>query len=294
MIVSFPCSAPASLFAWYESDRLYAASKRKKKRCHTNVQSWGVGGGAQREREREIASFKLCKQQEQVRVQGPPRPWVGSEVKIVKKLRLKQQNIKTWIRKLCHNMDPKRNIYTTAIVCQTFFPPFHSKIKQTNKQRNIYLSVETLIPAQSLNSGKQGKGKVGVRKTERATDTDKNRCREEESLTRSPIIPTFQNKTGSSVTKLLFVFRLCLPESPPGLPWSDACTCNYSPAFYTVLVSWPVSQDSLLVSVPNSWLKGCEFESQQKQRENFILQSQLCVLTLYSVSVSSQCYRSGT
>ena len=30
----------------------------------------------------------------------------------------------------------------------------------------------------------------------------------------------------------------------------------------------------------DSWSKGCEFESQQKRQENFLLQSQLCVLTL--------------
>ena len=40
------------------------------------------------------------------------------------------------------------------------------------------------------------------------------------------------------------------------------------------------SWDSLLVRAPDSWSKGCEFESWQKQRENFLLQSQLCVLTL--------------
>ena len=32
--------------------------------------------------------------------------------------------------------------------------------------------------------------------------------------------------------------------------------------------------------MPDSWLKGCEFEPWQKRRENFLLQSQLCVLTL--------------
>ena len=39
-------------------------------------------------------------------------------------------------------------------------------------------------------------------------------------------------------------------------------------------------RDSLLVRAPDSWLKGPEFESQQKRQENFLLQSQLCVLTL--------------
>ena len=38
--------------------------------------------------------------------------------------------------------------------------------------------------------------------------------------------------------------------------------------------------DSLLVRAPDSWSKGFEFESWQKQRDNFLLQSQLCMLTL--------------
>ena len=39
------------------------------------------------------------------------------------------------------------------------------------------------------------------------------------------------------------------------------------------------SRDRLLVRAPDSWSKGCEFESRQERRENFLLQSQLCVLT---------------
>ena len=49
-------------------------------------------------------------------------------------------------------------------------------------------------------------------------------------------------------------------------------------------ISWvpsimPGSWDSFLVTVPDPWSKGCEFESRQERRENFLLQSQLCVLT---------------
>ena len=40
------------------------------------------------------------------------------------------------------------------------------------------------------------------------------------------------------------------------------------------------SRDSLLVRAPDSWSKGCEFESRQERRENFLLQNQLRVLTL--------------
>ena len=40
------------------------------------------------------------------------------------------------------------------------------------------------------------------------------------------------------------------------------------------------SRDSLLVRAPDSGSTGCGFESGQERRENFLLQSQLCVLTL--------------
>ena len=43
---------------------------------------------------------------------------------------------------------------------------------------------------------------------------------------------------------------------------------------------WSGSRDSLLVRVPDSWSKGYEFESRQERLESFLLQSQLCVLTL--------------
>ena len=40
--------------------------------------------------------------------------------------------------------------------------------------------------------------------------------------------------------------------------------------------------------------KGCGFESLLERRENFLLQGQLSVLTLISVSVPPPCYRSST
>ena len=39
-------------------------------------------------------------------------------------------------------------------------------------------------------------------------------------------------------------------------------------------------RDSLFVRAPDSWSKGCWFESRQERRENFLLHCQLCVLTL--------------
>ena len=39
-------------------------------------------------------------------------------------------------------------------------------------------------------------------------------------------------------------------------------------------------RNRLLVRAPDLWSKGCKFESQQRRRENFLLWSQLCLLTL--------------
>ena len=44
-------------------------------------------------------------------------------------------------------------------------------------------------------------------------------------------------------------------------------------------------RDSSAVRAPDSWLKGRGFESPQERRKNFLLQGQLSVLTLISVSV---------
>ena len=43
------------------------------------------------------------------------------------------------------------------------------------------------------------------------------------------------------------------------------------------------SRNSLLVRAPDSLSKGFEFESRRERRENFRLQSQICVLTLTRV-----------
>ena len=45
--------------------------------------------------------------------------------------------------------------------------------------------------------------------------------------------------------------------------------------FWSKMFNWWLN--CLLVSTPDSWLKDCEFESRQ---ENFLFQSQLCMLTL--------------
>ena len=52
------------------------------------------------------------------------------------------------------------------------------------------------------------------------------------------------------------------------------------------------SGDSSVVRAPDSWFKGRGFKSLQERRENFVLQGQLSVLTLISVSVPPPRYRS--
>ena len=47
------------------------------------------------------------------------------------------------------------------------------------------------------------------------------------------------------------------------------------------LMCYLLCQDSLVVRAPDSWLKGHEFESRQEWQENFLLQSQLYVLTRF-------------
>ena len=47
----------------------------------------------------------------------------------------------------------------------------------------------------------------------------------------------------------------------------------------------PGGRGSPVVRAPDSWLKGYRFKSLQERWENFLLQGQLCVLTLISLSV---------
>ena len=47
-----------------------------------------------------------------------------------------------------------------------------------------------------------------------------------------------------------------------------------------------------MVRVPNSWLKGPRFKSLREWQENFLLQGQLSVVTLISVSIPPSCYHS--
>ena len=54
------------------------------------------------------------------------------------------------------------------------------------------------------------------------------------------------------------------------------------------------SGDSSVVRAPDSWSRGRGFESLQERWENCLLQGQLSVLTLISVSVPPPCYLSST
>ena len=54
------------------------------------------------------------------------------------------------------------------------------------------------------------------------------------------------------------------------------------------------SRDSSVVRAQNLESKGHGFESPQERRKNFLLKSQLSVLTRISVSVPPPCYPSST
>ena len=81
--------------------------------------------------------------------------------------------------------------------------------------------------------------------------------------------------------------RLCDCHTGTGL-----CTSSgLSPPSWNCMTSYSVSTDlcgshryslmsSLLVRMPGSWSKGCEFEFRHEWWENVLLQSQFCVLTL--------------
>ena len=62
-------------------------------------------------------------------------------------------------------------------------------------------------------------------------------------------------------------------------------------------IGWKIAVwggDSSVVRAPDSWSKGRGFESLLDRREHFLLQGQLSVLTLISVSVPPPCYLSST
>ena len=52
--------------------------------------------------------------------------------------------------------------------------------------------------------------------------------------------------------------------------------------------------ESLVGRAPDSWSKGCDFESRQKRRENFSFSELTFCADFYLASVPTPCYRSGT
>ena len=89
--------------------------------------------------------------------------------------------------------------------------------------------------------------------------------------------------------RLAILFVVYVFNNSQGADRDHACTfqMHIAAGFVTLTEPspWQGSGDSSVVRVPDSWLKGCGFESLQERRENFLLQGQLCVLTLISVSV---------
>ena len=64
-----------------------------------------------------------------------------------------------------------------------------------------------------------------------------------------------------------------------------------NPSYYDLISLG--GRDSSVVRAPDSRLKGRGFKSLLEQRENYLLQGWLSVLTLISVSVPPPCYRSS-
>ena len=61
---------------------------------------------------------------------------------------------------------------------------------------------------------------------------------------------------------------------------SNFALSQFAPCQFAAMVTLSGSRDSMLLRAPVSWSKGYEFESRQERRENCLLQSSLCVLTL--------------
>ena len=101
------------------------------------------------------------------------------------------------------------------------------------------------------------------------------------------------HQTHSCLSKHLW--NLC----SSGYPVDSVYVCMCAPTslfwlcFGSLLCNGLRDGDSSVVRAPDSWLKGRGFESLQEQRENFLLQGQLSVLTLISVSVPPPCYCSS-
>ena len=70
-------------------------------------------------------------------------------------------------------------------------------------------------------------------------------------------------------------------NSDEGDAGNDECCCCsiYNNYYYWWWLNW--GGDSSVVRTPDLWLKGHRFKSLQEQRENFLLQGQLSVLTLF-------------
>ena len=88
------------------------------------------------------------------------------------------------------------------------------------------------------------------------------------------------------ISNLVVVSRYCFKCISSGAvrerTGGDLCVfvINFFAVVSQVCARAPVCVGSLLVRAPDSWSKGWEVESRQKRRENLLLQSQLCVLTL--------------
>ena len=103
-----------------------------------------------------------------------------------------------------------------------------------------------------------------------------------------------------SIDFMYVYMNVCMCLSICRSVYLSVCLCMYACMYLAVCLSVSISVsllgnvDTSVFRMPDSWLKGRGFESTQERRENFLLHGRLYVLTLISVSVLPQCYRSST
>ena len=97
-------------------------------------------------------------------------------------------------------------------------------------------------------------------------------------------------RTPSSSEKQVYLhYEKRIAEEEKLVRYSSQCSSSCQCDLLGTGACWPYTmeaifclgrRDSLLVLMPDSQSKGCEFEFRQERQKNFLLHSRLCVLTL--------------
>ena len=149
----------------------------------------------------------------------------------------------------------------------------------TSNQMSLHQAI-LLWPSQSLHSSDQmslHQARLSVMATQRACTFLTKCCSIRPFCLSRPFkeLVHFWN-----VISLLLSYATWVVRGGRNLQFSRYIPTYCSIWWFIHIIIFPVwSWDSLLVRARDSQSKGCEFESQQEQQENFLLQSQLCVLT---------------